>query len=80
MRQKTRNNAKEKNAMRTRVDRELMNRITTLTEENARYKVAFDLLSELVSEDVNERLVYTSEVRKILGVAKREVHLINFVD
>lgn len=62
------------------VDRELMNRITTLTEENARYKVAFDLLSALVSKSGNERLVYTSEVRKILGVAKREVHLINFVD
>ena len=62
------------------VDRELMNRITTLTEENARYKVAFDLLSALVSKGGNERLVYTSEVRKILGVAKREVHLINFVD
>ena len=66
--------------MHSLVDRELMNRITTLTEENARYKVAFDLLSALVSEGGNERLVYTSEVRKILGVAKREVHLINFVD
>ena len=66
--------------MQSLVDNELMNRIMQLQDENTRYKISFDLLEKELNKKGNENFILSEDLSKIIGIARREIHVIEFVD